>query len=189
MVTATAHQQLTEWCCCRYVSCFCTYIHLLLSRTLSVISFNLFRSFRQDLLTKISYSASLSLSGSSLVLGVVGEGGGTPSNGLCGEAPPGRGTNFRRQVYERVGTSLGTYKVYTYLSIMKRLGNPSFRSVKRPKRCIRCILWLWKSRETSSGLQQFKGMQSSKLGRWTATGYHLSLEGIQKGYLIYQKWY
>ena len=86
-------------------------IHLLLSRTLSVISFNLFRSFPQDLLTKISYSASLSLSGSSLVLGVVGEGG-TPSNGLCGEAPPGRGTNFRRQVYERVGTSLGTYKVY-----------------------------------------------------------------------------
>ena len=66
---------------------------------------------------------------------------------------------------------------------MKRLGNPSFRSVKRPKRSIRCILWLWKSRETSSGVQQFKGMQSSKLGRWTATGYHLSLEGIQKGTL------
>ena len=104
----------TSRCCCRYVSCFCTYIHLLLSRTLSVISFNLFRSFPQDLLTKISYSASLSLSGSSLVLGVVGGGGegGTPSNGLCGEAPPGRGTNFRRQVYERVRTSLGTYKVY-----------------------------------------------------------------------------
>lgn len=44
--------------------------------------------------------------------GLWGRGRGTPSNGLCGEAPPRRGTNFRRQVYERVGTSLGTYKVY-----------------------------------------------------------------------------
>lgn len=102
----------TNRCCCRYVSCFCTYIHLLLSRTLSVISFNLFRSFPQDLLTKYLIQPlypSLALAWS---WGLWGRGGGTPSNGLCGEAPPGRGTNFRHQVYERVGTSLGTYKVY-----------------------------------------------------------------------------
>ena len=32
-------------------------------------------------------------------------GGGTPYNGLCGEAPPERGTFFRLQVYKRVGIS------------------------------------------------------------------------------------
>ena len=32
-------------------------------------------------------------------------GGGTPYNGLYGEAPPERGTVFRLQVYKRVGIS------------------------------------------------------------------------------------
>ena len=32
-------------------------------------------------------------------------GGGTPHNGLYGEAPPERDTFFRLQVYERVGDS------------------------------------------------------------------------------------
>ena len=34
-----------------------------------------------------------------------GGGGGTPYNGLHGEAPPERGTFFRLQVYKRVGIS------------------------------------------------------------------------------------
>ena len=34
-----------------------------------------------------------------------GEGGGTPYNGLYGEAPPERGNFFRLQLYERVGVS------------------------------------------------------------------------------------
>ena len=34
-----------------------------------------------------------------------GGGGGTPDNGLCGEAPPERGTFFRLQVYKKVGIS------------------------------------------------------------------------------------
>ena len=34
-----------------------------------------------------------------------GGGGGTPYNGLYGEAPPKRGTFFRLQVYKRVGIS------------------------------------------------------------------------------------
>ena len=34
-----------------------------------------------------------------------GGGGGTPSNGLYGEAPPERGTFIRLQVYKRVGIS------------------------------------------------------------------------------------
>ena len=33
-------------------------------------------------------------------------GGGTPYDGLYGEAPPERGIFFRLQVYERVGISL-----------------------------------------------------------------------------------
>ena len=35
--------------------------------------------------------------------------GGTPYNGLYGEAPPEGGTFFRLQVYERVGISLVKY--------------------------------------------------------------------------------
>ena len=35
-----------------------------------------------------------------------GGGGGTPSNGLYGEAPPERGTFIRLQVYKRVGKSV-----------------------------------------------------------------------------------
>ena len=75
-------------------------------------------------------------------------------------------------------------------------GNPSFGSVKRSKRanrwiygCIksrkRSILWLitiWKTMH----LQQLREMQSSKQGLWE--GYHLSIEGIRKGYLFLEKW-
>ena len=39
-----------------------------------------------------------------------GRGGeGTPYDGLYGEAPPEKGTFFRPQVYERVGSSLVVY--------------------------------------------------------------------------------
>ena len=41
-------------------------------------------------------------------------GGGTPYNGLYGEAPPERGTFLRLQVYERVGISL--------VEVSKRVG-------------------------------------------------------------------
>ena len=41
-----------------------------------------------------------------LITPLKGGGGGTPYNGLCGEAPPKRGTFFRLQVYERVGKSV-----------------------------------------------------------------------------------
>ena len=52
-------------------------------------------------------------------------GGGTPYNGLYGEAPPGKGTFFRPQIYERVGISQnGVYK--------RVRGNRSFRYLKGP---------------------------------------------------------
>ena len=44
-----------------------------------------------------------------------GGGGGTPYNGLYGEAPPERGTFFRLQVYKRVGIS----QVEVYKSVGK----------------------------------------------------------------------
>ena len=53
-------------------------------------------------------------------------GGGTPYDGLYGEAPPERGTLFRLQVYESVGISL--------VEVYKRVGNLSLKSVKGPKR-------------------------------------------------------
>ena len=52
-------------------------------------------------------------------------GGGAPYNGLYGEAPPGKGTFFRPQIYERVGISQN--------EVYKRVrGNRSFRYLKGP---------------------------------------------------------
>ena len=55
--------------------------------------------------------------------------GGTPYHGLSGEAPPGRGTFLRLQVYKRVGISI--------VEVYEIKGNLSFRSVKGPKRANR----------------------------------------------------
>ena len=46
-------------------------------------------------------------------------GGGTPYNGLYGEAPPERGTFFRLQVYKRVGIS--QVEVYERVAIFVRV--------------------------------------------------------------------
>ena len=51
-------------------------------------------------------------------IGVEAGGGGTPYNGLYGEAPPERGTFFRLQVYKRVRIS----QVWAY----ERVGKSSF---------------------------------------------------------------
>ena len=63
------------------------------------------------------------------------------------------------------------------VEVYERVGNLSFRSVKRPKRADRCLLWLSLSRENvlvlwfndyhilkTVHLQQLKGMQISELG-------------------------
>ena len=55
--------------------------------------------------------------------------GGTPSHGLFEEAPPGRDTFLRLQVYKRVGISI--------VEVYEIKGNLSFRSVKGPKRANR----------------------------------------------------
>ena len=51
--------------------------------------------------------------------------GGTPYHGLFEEAPPGRGTFLRLQVYKKVGISI--------VEVYEIKGNLSFRSVKGPK--------------------------------------------------------
>ena len=56
-------------------------------------------------------------------------GGGTPYNGLCGEARPKRGTFFRLQVHERVGKSV--------ISVCKKAQKGlqmHFMAVKRSKK-------------------------------------------------------
>ena len=51
---------------------------------------------------------------------------GTPYDGLCGEAPPERGTFFRLQVYERVGISL--------VEVYKRVGKSVIWVCKRAQK-------------------------------------------------------
>ena len=57
-------------------------------------------------------------------------GGGTPYNGLYGEAMPERATFFKPQVYARV-------EILYSFKFMKGWENLSFRSVKGPKRANR----------------------------------------------------
>ena len=71
----------------------------------------------------LSTGSFTSLVGSSYKL--PGRGGGTPYDGLYGQAPPERGIFFRLHVYERGGISLVRY--------IKDQGNLSFGSVKGPK--------------------------------------------------------
>ena len=72
----------------------------------------------------------------------INPGGVPPSMAYTGKLRPNceRGTFSRLQVYERVRISI----VEVHERVEKSV---SFRSVKRPKRANRRILWLWKSRE------------------------------------------
>ena len=115
----------------------------------------------------------------------------TPYNGLYGGVPPQRVTFSSLQVNEMLWISL----VDVYECVAKYV----ISSVKRLKRANRCILRQWKSWENVLVLwfihdmlkivylQLLKRMQSSILGVWK--GYHLSVEGIRKGGLLYQKRY
>ena len=60
-----------------------------------------------------------------------GGGGGTPYNGLYGEAPPERGTFFRLQVYKRVGIS--------QVEVYERVGKSVILGISNG-----CLLWLYK---------------------------------------------
>ena len=81
---------------------------------------------------------------------------------------------------------------------MKGKGNLSFCLEKRPRRSYRCISWQWKSRKNvlflwfihiflRQSIWKVKGCKVLNfLGVWK--GYHLSMEGIRKGYLFCQIW-
>ena len=65
--------------------------------------------------------------------------GGTPHNGLLGEAPSKRGTFCRPQEYCRVGISL--------VDVYKRVGKSVFPSVKHLKGLIEEFMTVNKSRK------------------------------------------
>ena len=67
-------------------------------------------------------------------------GGGTPYNGLYGEAPPERGIFFRLQVYKRVGTLL--------VEVYERAGKSVVPVCERAQRANRWILWLFNVEKT-----------------------------------------
>ena len=57
------------------------------------------------------------------MVSTAGGGGGTPYDGLSGEAPPERGTFFTLQVYERVGIS--------QVEVYERVGESAIKVFKR----------------------------------------------------------
>ena len=67
-------------------------------------------------------------------------GGGTPYNGLYGEAPPERSIFFRLQVYKRVGTLL--------VEVYERAGKSVVPVCERAQRANRWILWLFNVEKT-----------------------------------------
>ena len=102
----------------------------------------------------------------------------TPYNGLYGESPPERGTYFRLQVYERVGISLvEVYEMVHFISVCKKAQEGYqmyFMVVKKSRK--------------RSGFVIFSCLKDSA---FTAVkrDYHLSIEGIWKGYFFCQKFY
>ena len=116
-----------------------------------------------------------------------------PIMAYTGELRPNceRGIFSRLQVYERVGISI--------LEVHERVEKSvSSRSVKRPKRANRRILWLWKSRDDFPVLwfihslktvhwQQLKVMQSSKLGILKEVPFVNGRYWVREGYLFSQK--
>ena len=111
--------------------------------------------------------------------------------------PGGRGGNSlwwpiqggcARKGYFFQASGISKGRGFTNRSIQKGR-EMSFGSVKGPKRANRLIYGFKKSRKSfvTLQLQQLKGIQSSKRGMCKA--YHLSKEGIWKGYLFREKWY
>ena len=105
-------------------------------------------------------------------------------NGLNREALPERGTFFRLQVHGREG--FFTVEVYErdicHFSQLKDQNEISHRR----------ILWMSKTRKPVLAIYSyckhgvFKAVEK---GCSVQKGYHLSLKGIQKGYLFCLKWY
>ena len=93
-------------------------------------------------------------------------------------APKGRGGVLPIMAY--VGRPRPKGVPFLGFRYMKRVGKSAILVCKT----YRCILWLWKGQEKILGLgfvhtfktvhlQELKGMQSSKIGKWK--GYHLSI--------------
>ena len=115
--------------------------------------------------------------------------GGTPYNGLYGEAPPEMGTFLRLQGqgYERVGISL----VEVYERVGRSVISVGKKRVQKGHAFCGCenflVLWFIHLHFKESAITAVKAMQSSKLGIWK--GYLKSIESIQKGYIFCQRYY
>ena len=79
-------------------------------------------------------------------------GGGTPYNGLYGEAPPERGTFFKLQVYKKVGKSVIRYLKGHVIKIFR---------ISAPYGCISLFIKHY-MKMTLQGFR--KGVQCSKVG-------------------------
>ena len=107
----------------------------------------------------------------------------SPSNDQCGEAQPEKGTFFTPQVYERVRISLVEVNEMVGRFVIS-VRNKAQKSWKMHYVCERVgarkLSGFLICSHLKVHLQQFEGIQSSKLGMWK--GYHLSIEGRRKGY-------
>ena len=93
---------------------------------------------------------------------------GGPYNSLYGEAPPERGTFFRRQVYERVGISVVEVHERVGKSVISVVKKPSkkqmhFMAVKKSKKCS-CFVINFIHYSKNSAFTEIKGIQSLNLG-------------------------
>ena len=125
-------------------------------------------------------------------MGGGGRGKGNPYNGLYGEAPPERGTFFMIQVHE---SCLGITLVEVYdrveesvISVFKRVQNGQqmhIMAVKEPRKLSGFVIYSYLKENAFTAVKRDAKLQT----RSVKGGYHLSIEGIQKGYLFYHKWY
>ena len=95
------------------------------------------------------------------------------------------------------GVPFSGFRYILLVEVYERVGKYVIWVCERALRANRWFLWLYEVEKTlyfcdwvlfkRLHLQQLKGLQSSKRSMWK--GYHLSIEGIRKGYLFRQKWY
>ena len=114
-------------------------------------------------------------------IALYGPGGGreTSYNGLNGEVPLERGTFFRLQVYVKGGESCH-FGIYYVLKGLQK----DFMAVKKSRKFSGFAIYSYFKDDAFTALNRDA---SSKLGIWK--GYHLSIEGIRKGYVFCQKRY
>ena len=119
------------------------------------------------------------------------EGGGTPYNGLYGEAPPERDTLFKLQVYKREGISL--------VEVYERVGKSIIVASKKASKGLTCAFYVLYGCEKVEKTfrfncdlfkfqrQKLKGHKENRYVKGAPLIYRK--EVILKGYLFWPKWH